>query len=684
MAVVPMQAESDGYAANCGIPDPSVDNPTYIIYNPSTNALSNDINFPLLANAWPVNLFPFLAILPYTGSVLVITGANVAAFTITSTGYATDTAWGTPINLPIPASYPQTATMVLLPLAAANNWAPQVLVVGGSSADCANPGTPASAYSYLINVAAGASHAPVREVMPDARVMGDCVVLPDGTIFCANGCGIGVAGGAPGYGGCSNPTTVGHIYDPTLAVNARWRRVADSLIARLYHSVSILTTNADVMVTGSEATEEYRVQIYTPPYLSSGFPRPVVVSAPEIISPGSRFPITWTGVDTIDRVVMSKMPGVTHSTHMDDRQLVLSCTSVATGTTAGTTTCSAAPDFTISTPGNYIMYILRNGMPSVGQACGGSNQPILQTTDDGSGRQRYSLVEVPGVVGQYYIVNQGRPGGCGAYLGAPTCASGTYILGFGPGDDGQCIMVLKEACGGTNTPDLYPMDDQSGRQHWSIVPVTGVAGQYYIVANGRPGTCGSYVSLPTCASGLNGVQFVAGDDGSGLQRWAITSQALPTTAVAAQTIPNGNYQILVQNCEQYLYGPNCPTATPQPMLNQTGDATTIWTVTLVAGTTNQFTLASTNRAGCTAYLSAPTCASGLNTNTFAAADDGTGAQRWMLTAATNNYMVYEIQNVARAACANYLSCPGCGNGAFADLYNIDDNSGRQQWRFAHT
>ena len=121
-----MQAESDGYAANCGIPDPSVDNPTYIIYNPSTNALSNDINFPLLANAWPVNLFPFLAILPYTGSVLVITGANVAAFTITSTGYATDTAWGTPINLPIPASYPQTATMVLLPLAAANNWAPQV------------------------------------------------------------------------------------------------------------------------------------------------------------------------------------------------------------------------------------------------------------------------------------------------------------------------------------------------------------------------------------------------------------------------------------------------------------------------------------------------------------------------------------------------------------------------------
>ena len=68
-----------------------------------------------------------------------------------------------------------------------------------------------------------------------------------------------------------------------------------------------------VMVTGSEATVEYRVQIWTPPYLLNGLPRPNIVSAPELIAPGSRFPIQWSGVDTIDRVVLSKMPGVTHS-----------------------------------------------------------------------------------------------------------------------------------------------------------------------------------------------------------------------------------------------------------------------------------------------------------------------------------------------------------------------------------
>ncbi len=121
------------------------------------------------------------------------------------------------------------------------------------------------------------------------------------------------------------------------------------------------------MVTGSEATADYRVQIWTPSYLLSGLPRPVIASASPLIIPGSRFPIQWSGIDTIDRVVISKMPGVTHSTHMDQRQLVLACTAVNSGATAGTTTCQAPPDFTVAPPGQYILFIMRNGVPSVGQ-----------------------------------------------------------------------------------------------------------------------------------------------------------------------------------------------------------------------------------------------------------------------------------------------------------------------------
>ncbi len=74
----------------------------------------------------------------------------------------------------------------------------------------------------------------------------------------------GIAGGGPGYGQATGGATVGTIYDPSQPIGSRWRQVADSLIKRFYHSVATLTQNAEVLVTGSEATVDYRVQIYTP------------------------------------------------------------------------------------------------------------------------------------------------------------------------------------------------------------------------------------------------------------------------------------------------------------------------------------------------------------------------------------------------------------------------------------
>ena len=56
-------------------------------------------------------------------------------------------------------------------LIATERWFLQVIVVGGSSVDCADGGTPASTYSYRINVAAGANHAPLQETMPAARAV---------------------------------------------------------------------------------------------------------------------------------------------------------------------------------------------------------------------------------------------------------------------------------------------------------------------------------------------------------------------------------------------------------------------------------------------------------------------------------------------------------------------------------
>ncbi len=66
----------------------------------------------------------------------------------------------------------------------------QIVVFGGTETDMATAQTPSSSSSYRINLGA-ATPAWETETMPYPRVMGDAVLLPDGTVFVANGGQIG-------------------------------------------------------------------------------------------------------------------------------------------------------------------------------------------------------------------------------------------------------------------------------------------------------------------------------------------------------------------------------------------------------------------------------------------------------------------------------------------------------------
>lgn len=116
-----------------------------------------------------------------------------------------------------------------------------------------------------------------------------------------------------------------------------------------------------VLIAGSEATLDYRVQIYTPAYLQSGQPRPVLSGAPTSVTYGATFTVEFSGVDTITRATMIRQSAVTHSIHMDARQVAL----VIEDASAGTLTLTAPPDATIAPPGNYMLFILAAGVPSV-------------------------------------------------------------------------------------------------------------------------------------------------------------------------------------------------------------------------------------------------------------------------------------------------------------------------------
>ncbi|KAA6429021.1 MAG: hypothetical protein FRX49_01131, partial [Trebouxia sp. A1-2] len=341
------------------VADPDYDNPSFSIFNPGNYSQSPSLTLALLLEAWPVNSYPYVVQLP-SGSVFVAAGDIMGALYFNADGALNDNSIGDLPNLPVPISYPQYGGFTLLPLEGPN-YTQQVLFVGGAGEACSGSSTPASNTSYLIDVTPGADHSLVTEHMAFPRVMGDLTLLPDGTAFLCNGAQIGIAGGAgPNHSLANSGITVAEIYNVSKPVGQRWSTVADSQIERLCHSVAFLTPNATVLVSGSETTGEHRVQIWTPGYLQDGSPRPVITSAPSVITYSQNFTIQYSGVPSIDRVVLNRVTGSTDSNHMDQRQVVLTG-----GSAAGSIAANSPSNSNIAPPGQYMLFILSNGMPSV-------------------------------------------------------------------------------------------------------------------------------------------------------------------------------------------------------------------------------------------------------------------------------------------------------------------------------
>ena len=173
-----------------------------------------------------------------------------------------------------------------------------------------------------------------------------------------------VAGNAGGSGPSASPATdgatVAEIYDPSKPIGQRWSAVADSMIWRLYHSEAFLTSNADVFISGSDTTNEHRVQIYTPDYLHTSKPRPVITSVnASAIGYSQNFSVEYSQVTSLDRIVLNRLVGSTHGVHADQRQIVLDCT-----VAAGSATCSTPPNNYIAPPGVYMLFVLYEGVPS--------------------------------------------------------------------------------------------------------------------------------------------------------------------------------------------------------------------------------------------------------------------------------------------------------------------------------
>lgn len=66
-------------------------------------------------------------------------------------------------------------------------------------------------------------------------------------------------------------------------------------------------------------------QVYTPPYLLTGQPQPVLEHAPSSAIYGQNITVAFSNTTSIDRVVLSKLADNTHCISMDHRQVHHMC-----------------------------------------------------------------------------------------------------------------------------------------------------------------------------------------------------------------------------------------------------------------------------------------------------------------------------------------------------------------------
>jgi hypothetical protein len=199
---------------------------------------------------------------------------------------------------------------------------------------------------------------PAGEVSWDRRY-GNTTLLADGRVWLNGGSNTGndLAGAA----------LHSEIWDP---VTARWQPAASATKPRLYHSASLLLTDATVLTGGGGAPGplvNLNAEIYYPPYLfrndkSGEFAsRPVIKAAPTALQFGQGFELEMEGPTAVSRVTMVRAGSATHAFNGDQRFLEL-----AFMQQGATLQLEAPAQPTLATPGFYLVFVFdANGVPSV-------------------------------------------------------------------------------------------------------------------------------------------------------------------------------------------------------------------------------------------------------------------------------------------------------------------------------
>ncbi|KAK1994677.1 WSC domain-containing protein [Colletotrichum falcatum] len=313
-----------------------------------------------LARTDPNNLYPFVAVLPSENIFVAYWNEARILDKVTFNTIATLPNIPGSVSSPMAGrTYPLEGTGVLLPQYAPYTDPLGVLICGGSTP------TFGFALDNCVSIQPEAANPQwVLERMPSPRVISCMAPLPDGTYLINNGAVAGVAG----FGLATKPNLNALLYDPKKPIGQRITVMANTTIARLYHSESITLLDGRVLVSGSDPEDgtnpqEYRVEVFNPPYLTGKKPRPTFTLPVTDWKHGGTYSFTIGG-NPVNGVIQVSLLGSVSSTHgnsMGARTIfpAMSCS----GTQC---TVTAPPGPGVAPPGWYQFFVLDGGIPAVG------------------------------------------------------------------------------------------------------------------------------------------------------------------------------------------------------------------------------------------------------------------------------------------------------------------------------
>jgi hypothetical protein len=224
-----------------------------------------------------------------------------------------------------------------------------------------------------------ASSTQAYETMSTPRLFADAVLLPNGKVLIVNGAKRGMpAGTIEGGGLAKEPNYQAQLYDPDAPVGSRFRELASSAIHRFYHSNALLLPSGDVWVAGSEhgpdcradcktnpapPAQEYRAELFQPPYAFSPRPEIVSVSTSEP-SLGGSIVVKYRPSAPGKRVTAATIVPPGSRTHgLDVTQRVVFLDVLASGAGGQVTLGLPTAASRVALPGHYMLWLLEGDTP---------------------------------------------------------------------------------------------------------------------------------------------------------------------------------------------------------------------------------------------------------------------------------------------------------------------------------